>query len=112
MDSNNTFYFTTIPNVNQLSLSDPLYLMSEREKRMLDKSWAKKFGDEIFPLINEKRFEPLYSANNATRPNTPVNCIIGALILKELHNLTDDELMENIIFDVRYQYTLKETLHK
>ena len=96
-------------NVNQLSLSDPLYLMSEREKRMLDKSWAKKFGDEIFPLINEKRFEPLYSANNATRPNTPVNCIIGALILKELHNLTDDELMENIIFDVRYQYALNTT---
>ena len=94
---------------HQMSLSDPLLFMSDREKLMLDKSWAKKFGDEIFPLINEKRFEPLYSTNIATRPNTPVNCIIGALIIKEMFNLTDDELTENIMFDVRYKYALHTT---
>ena len=72
---------------------------------MLDKSWATQFADRIFPLINEDRFSVLYS-DKASRPNTPVNVIIGALILKELRNQTDDEILESLLFDVRYQRAL------
>lgn len=56
-------------------------------KKSLDKpielSWAKVFADEIFPAIDEKRFSVLYS-DKASRPNTPVNVIVSALIIKEL----------------------------
>ena len=54
-------------------------------KKSLDKpielSWAKVFADEIFPAIDEKRFSVLYS-DKASRPNTPVNVIVSALIIK------------------------------
>ena len=50
----------------------------------------------------------LYS-NKASRPNTPVNVVVGALILKELLGLTDDELVEGLMFDIRYQYALHTT---
>lgn len=92
-------------DIQQLTFNDPLYGLTEREKRVLDKSWATQFADRIFPLINEDRFSVLYS-DKASRPNTPVNVIIGALILKELRNQTDDEILESLLFDVRYQRAL------
>jgi hypothetical protein len=92
-------------DTQQLSFNDPLYGLTEREKRILDKSWATTFADRIFPLIKEERFACLYS-DKASRPNTPVNVIVGALILKELRGQTDDELLESLLFDVRYQRAL------
>ena len=92
-------------DVHQFTFNDPLYGLTEREKRVLDKSWATQFADRIFPLINEDRFAVLYS-DKASRPNTPANVIIGALILKELRNQTDDEILESLLFDVRYQRAL------
>ena len=89
----------------QMTLNNILFGLTNREKRMLDKSWATQFADKIFPLINEERFSVLYS-DKASRPNTPVNVIIGALILKELRNQTDDEVFESLLFDVRYQKAL------
>ena len=38
----------------QLNLFDPLYSMSERNKRFLQKSWANDFATIVFPAINER----------------------------------------------------------
>ena len=75
---------------------------------MLEKSWAKTFADKVFPAIDENIFSVLYS-EKASRPNTPVNVIVVALILKEAHNVTDDEIVETMAFDIRYQYALHTT---
>ena len=77
----------------QISLTDSFTSLTAREQKALDKSWAKIFADEIFPAIDEKRFSVLYS-DKASRPNTPVNVIVGALIIKELFDYSDDELVE------------------
>jgi hypothetical protein len=50
----------------------------------------------------------LYS-DKASRPNTPVNIIIGSLVLKELMDMTDDEIVESLMFDIRFQYALNTT---
>ena len=89
----------------QLSFSSSLYGLTDREKRILDKSWATQFAERIFPLIEEEKFSVLYS-DKASRPNTPVNVIVGALILKELRDQTDDEILESLLFDIRYQRAL------
>ena len=93
----------------QISLFDSLAFLSERKQRMLDKSWAKYFSDHIFSNINEMIFAPLYSEKTNSRPNAPINVIVGALILKELTGLTDDEIMEECEFDFRFQYALHTT---
>jgi hypothetical protein len=93
----------------QIRLEDSTYYLTERGQRFLKRSWAEYFGQQIFPQINEERFAALYSSNPASRPNTPVNVIIGLLMLKELFNLTDDNLLETLIFDVRFQYALHTT---
>ena len=85
-----------------------LLTLTERERKALEKSWAKIFADEIFPAIDEERFSVLYS-NKASRPNAPVNVIIGALIIKELFDYSDDEIVENLMLDLHLQYALHTT---
>ena len=70
----------------QISLLDSFSGLTTREQKALENSWAKVFADEIFPKIDEERFSVLYS-NKASRPNTPVNVIIGALIIGMLNNI-------------------------
>lgn len=92
----------------QISFTDSFSALTAREQKALEKSWAKIFADEIFPAIDEKRFSVLYS-DKASRPNTPVNVIVGALIIKELFDYSDDEMVENLMLDFRIQYALHTT---
>ena len=92
----------------QLSLTDSFGGLTSREQKALERSWAKVFAEDIFPAINEEPFRILYSSN-ASRPNTPVNVCIGALIIKEIFGISDDEVVENLMLDPRYQYALHTT---
>jgi hypothetical protein len=92
----------------QISIEDSFSNLTEREKKALEKSWAKIFSDEIFPAIDESRFSVLYS-DKASRPNAPVNVIVGALIIKELFDYSDDEMVENLMLDLHLQFALHTT---
>jgi len=89
-------------------MTDSIATLTTREQNALKNSWAKIFADEIFPSIDEKRFSVIYSDKDS-RPNTPVNVIIGALIIKELFGYTDDDMVEGLMLDSRLQYALHTT---
>jgi len=90
----------------QMSIYDTLHDMPKYLRDYLLNSWAHVFNEKIFPAINEKRFSVLYS-DKGSRPNSPVNVIIGALLLKEIFNLTDEQLIGSIYFDKRFKYALR-----
>lgn len=92
----------------QLSLTDTYNGLTSREQKALEHSWVKTFAEDIFPSIDEEPFAVLYSSN-ASRPNTPVNVCIGSLIIKEIFGISDDEIVENLVLDPRYQYALHTT---
>ena len=59
----------------QISLDDSVFCgLTERERRALDGSWAKVFGDEVFPMIDESRFSTFDStfifAKCSTHPSS------------------------------------------
>ena len=93
-------------NSQQMSLDDPYYSMSDREKRFLKKSWSSYFADHIFPKINEERLSVLFSDNPATRPGTPINVVFGALLIKDMRNQSDDDILESMLFDYRYKHAV------
>lgn len=93
-------------NSQQMSLDDPYYSLSDREKKFLNNSWASYFAEHIFPKIDEQRFAVLYSDNPATRPGTPINIVFGALLIKDMRGQSDDDILESVMFDFRYQYAL------
>lgn len=70
----------------------------EREKKFLNKSWAKYFAENIFPKIEVQPYAVLYSKKDS-RPNTPVNIQVGALLIKGFTNLSDDEILMVLMFD-------------
>lgn len=95
-------------SMQQMSFLDSYNTLTDREKKFLEKSWAKYFAEHIFPKIDERPYAVLYSGKDS-RPNTPVNIQIGALIIKEFKGLSDDELLEALMFDIRFQYALHTT---
>lgn len=97
---------------HQLNLFDSLAFLSKRKQQMLDKSWAKSFSEHIFTKIDEHIFAPLFSEKKNSRPNAPINVIVGAMILKDLNGFTEEELLEECEFDFRYQYALHTTSFK
>ncbi|HVI40546.1 MAG TPA: transposase [Anaerovoracaceae bacterium] len=98
-------------NYQQMNFNDKSFSLTEREMKMLEKSWAKDFSEHIFPSIDESKFACIYS-DKASRPNTPVNVIVGALVLKELLVLSDEEIVDSLMFDTRFQYALHTTSFK
>jgi len=75
----------------------------------LEKSWAGPFRKSVLPLIQEEPFRPFYCPDNG-RPNVPVAILTGLCILKELHNLTDQEVLGSLEFDLRWQYAFDITV--
>ena len=96
-------------NEQQMAINDALLSLTEREMKYLKGSWAETFSKNIFPFIEEDRFKVLYSDNPASRPNNPANVYFGLLILREIFNQSDEEVLNALMFDVRYQYALHTT---
>jgi len=96
-------------NAQQMAINDALLSLTEREIKHLKGSWAETFSKKIFPFIKEDRFSVLYSDNPASRPNNPVNVYFGLLILREIFNQSDEEALNSLMFDIRYQHALHTT---
>ncbi|MEA3423721.1 MAG: transposase [Bacillota bacterium] len=99
----------SLNEIQQIGLDDNFLNLDNRTKKFVMNSWAKGFSDIVFSAIDERRFAVLYSDTKASRPNNPVNAVVGSLILKEMFNLTDDELLASILCDIRFQYALHTT---
>ncbi len=66
---------------HQSSLFDSQFLLPLRLRKEMKASWAHTFFHEIFVRIPEEPFTVLYSEEDS-RPNTAVNVLIGAEMLK------------------------------
>jgi hypothetical protein len=93
------------PPEKQLNIVDPYLHFPKYIREALHNSWAEPFFSSVFSQIDEDRFAVLYS-KNYSRPNAPVNLIIGLLILKELNGWTDEDTIAALYFDYRVQYAL------
>ena len=60
------------------------------------------------PLIDEELFAPLYCDDNG-RPNKAVSIVFGVLLLKEMFNLTDEETLEQLEFNLLWHHALRLT---
>lgn len=90
---------------NQLGLFSFKDELSKKQRDKLDGSKEKWFYHLVLRNINEMDFRALYS-DKASRPNAPVNILVSALILKEFKGISYDELMESVMFDLRFKTAL------
>jgi ABC-type transporter MlaC component len=92
------------------STQQPLLLsdvsdLPQRTLKHLKASWAETFRKEVFLRIPEDIFQVLYG-NGPSRPNVPVNLLVGLEILKEWRGWSDEEMYDHFLFDLQVRYAL------
>lgn len=85
-----------ISNVNDLP---------EKHRKRLETSWAGVFYRETFSRLDEGPFSVLY-AEIPSRPNIPVNVLVGLESLKADFGWSDEELYDAFTYDMQVRYAL------
>lgn len=79
--------------------------LPEKQRKRLENSWAGIFYKEFFSRIDEQSFAVLYSEKDS-RPNVPVNVLVGLEALKAGFGWSDQELYEHYCYDLQVRYAL------
>ena len=85
-------------------------LIAPKTRAACEKSWAGPFREKALPLLlrAEPEFAEFYDENNG-RPNRSVALVVGTLVLKEANDLTDEEALAALDFDLRWHYAFDLT---
>jgi hypothetical protein len=89
----------------QISMFGSIDSLPEKIRKRLEASWAGTFYDQVFVRVDESRFAVLYS-DEPSRPNTPVNVLMGLEILKSGFGWSDEEMYDHFCYDVQVRYAL------
>jgi hypothetical protein len=90
---------------NQPLLISNVSDLPEEQRQRLEESWAGEFYREFFSRIQEEAFAPMYS-DVPSRPNTPVNVLLGLETLKAGYGWSDEELHDQFNFNLQVRYAL------
>jgi hypothetical protein len=89
----------------QKPMFSSLFDLPDKEKARLSRSWAGTFYKEFFCRIDEDIFAIVYS-DKASRPNIPVNVLVGLETLKSGFGWSDAELEETLHFNLQVRYAV------
>jgi hypothetical protein len=89
----------------QLPLTSNVDELPQKLRKRLDTSWSGVFYREFFSRLNEAPFEILY-ADCPSRPNIPVNVLVGLEYLKAGNGWSDEEMYDEFCYDVQVRYAL------
>jgi hypothetical protein len=79
--------------------------LPEKHQQRLERSWAGVFYRETFCRLREEAFAVLYD-DQPSRPNIPVNVLVGLETLKAGFGWSDEELYDHYVFDMQVRYAL------
>lgn len=90
----------------QTSLMENALWLGGLAQARLKQSWAEGFCCKVLPVLldAEDEFRGVYAA--VGRPNWSVARLLGCMLLQELENKSDQQAVDSIVFDVRYQHAL------
>lgn len=90
---------------HQPALISAIHDLPEKQRERLEQSWAGTFYREFFCRIEEESFAVLYS-NQPSRPNVPVNVLVGLEAIKAGFGWSDEELYEAFLYNLQVRYAL------
>jgi hypothetical protein len=89
----------------QMPLFGSIDSLPKKQQERLEASWAGTFYREFFTRIDEAPFAVVYS-DQASRPNIPINVLVGLDTLKSGFGWSDEEMYDHFCFDVQTRYAL------
>ena len=89
----------------QQQLFDPWEFLGEKRRKLLDTSWSGIFQKEILLILPIRQLFPFFSATSG-RPTKELYTVIGVLLFQQAFDLTDQETIEQISFNIQWHYAL------
>lgn len=90
---------------HQQALFSSINDLPPKKRQRLEASWAGTFYTEFFCRIDEDMFAVLYS-DEASRPNAPVNVLVGLEVLKSGFGWSDAQLEEQFTYNMQVRYAV------
>jgi hypothetical protein len=90
----------------QLSLLGAEVGLADSARKRLRESWAEGFRLRVMPVLlaTESEFAVLYGRGG--RPNWSLARLVGLSLLQQLQDLSDQQALDALSFDVRFQHAL------
>jgi hypothetical protein len=79
--------------------------LDEAKRARMEKTWAHAYRMSALGLIDEHLFAKYFEADNG-RPNKSVRLVVSVLLLKEMFDLTDEEALARLEWDLSWHYAL------
>jgi len=97
-----------VNNHKQGNIVDPWAQIGPKRKKLLEGSWAKLFQQEILLKLPVESLRKHYHDWNG-RPTKELYSMIGLMVLQQMHDLTDEQAMEQFCFNIKWHYALNIT---
>jgi len=86
-------------------LIDPWDYLGPKRRKLLDGSWAGLFRTHILPDLPVGKIASCYTEGFG-RPSKEIYAALGALILQQMHDLTDEETVSQFSYNIQWHYAL------
>jgi hypothetical protein len=94
-----------IKNHKQRELFDPWAFLSPKRRRMLDQGWPGLFKNAILTELPVIKIAPFFKSDFG-RPTKELYTAIGVLVLQQTFDLTDEEAIDQLAFNIQWHYAL------
>jgi hypothetical protein len=86
-------------------LFDPWDYLGPKRKKLLTESWAGVFREHILRELPVHKIAPYFSEGSG-RPTKELYAALGGLIFQQMHDLTDEETVDEFSFNIKWHYAL------
>jgi hypothetical protein len=86
-------------------LIDPWDYLGPKRRKLLDASWAGLFREYILSELPVGKIASFYT-DGFGRPTKEIYAALGALILQQMHDLTNEETVFQFSFNLQWHYAL------
>ena len=97
-----------IKNHRQKDLFDPWRFLSPKRRELLDQSWAALFQKELLCELPVGEVASFFN-DDFGRPTKELHTVLGTLLLQQTHDLTDEETVSQLAFNIEWHYALNIT---
>ena len=82
--------------------------LGPKRRILLQESWAGLFQEHVLPHLPVERVFPFFSETMG-RPTKELYAMLGVLVLQQLHDMTDNETIQQLAFNIQWHYALNIT---
>lgn len=86
-------------------LFDPWEFLGPKRRKLMDESWAGLFREKILCELPVPQFAKAFSEIYG-RPTKELYAILGGIILQQMHDLSDEETVNQFAFNLQWHYAL------